>query len=497
MYFLGFDLGSSFIKAALVDAETQKTIGLATVPDHEMGMKALHPGWAEQDPNQWWSNIKLLTQKIISKSGIDGKEIKAIGISYQMHGLVLVDKDGTVLRPSIIWCDSRAVSIGDKAFETLGHDYCIDHLLNSPGNFTASKLRWVIENEPAITEKIQSFMLPGDFINFRLTGEINTSISSLSEGMFWDFKANAISQKLLDHYKISAAWTPQILPTFSRQGELKSDIAKELGLKAGTPVCYRAGDQPNNAFSLNVNKPGEIATTAGTSGVVYGIQDNLSTDIHSRVNAFAHVNHSHRLPHIGTLLCVNGTGIANSWIKKFASIAGEASYEQMNALAYNVNSSEGLKFLPFGNGTERMLGNKLVQSHLSELDFNRHNAGHLIRAVQEGIVFALNYGTEIMKANGLKPNTIKAGKANMFLSPLFRQMFSSLLNVPLEFYDTDGATGAARGAGIGSGHYSFENAFTHLHKIEEIIPDQKEHQILAEKYQEWNTYLDFILSSIK
>ena len=257
MYFLGFDLGSSFIKAALVDAETQKTIGLATVPDHEMGMKALHPGWAEQDPDQWWADIKLLTQKLISKTGIDGHEISAIGISYQMHGLVLVDKAGKVLRPSIIWCDSRAVSIGDKAFDTLGHDYCINHLLNSPGNFTASKLRWVIENEPDITEKIQSFMLPGDFINFRLTGEINTSITSLSEGMFWDFKADTVSQKLLDFYKISAAWTPQILPTFSIQGELKSDIAKELVLKAGTPVCYRAGDQPNNAFSLNVNKPGE------------------------------------------------------------------------------------------------------------------------------------------------------------------------------------------------------------------------------------------------
>lgn len=497
MYFLGFDLGSSFIKASLVDAETQKSIGLASVPDQEMGMTAIHPGWAEQDPNLWWSLIKLLTKKILYKTGIPGHEIKSIGISYQMHGLVIVDKTGTVLRPSIIWCDSRSVSIGEQAFNALGHDYCIRHLLNSPGNFTASKLRWVIENEPEIAEKIHAFMLPGDFINYKLTGEINTSVSSLSEGMFWDFKTNTCSHKLLDYYTISSDWTPKIVPTFSIQGELKQDIALELGLKTGTPVCYRAGDQPNNAFSLNVNKPGEIATTAGTSGVVYGVQDNLTTDPHSRVNAFAHVNHSSDHPHIGTLLCVNGTGIANSWVKKYASLGGEASYEKLNALASEVNSSEGLLFLPFGNGAERMLGNKLIQSHMAGLDFNRHHPGHFIRAVQEGIVFALHYGTEIMKSNGLNPKTIKAGRANMFLSPLFRQMFSSLLNIPLEFYDTDGATGAARGAGIGSGHYTMENAFTFLQKIEEISPDKQEHNKLTEKYHNWKAYLDFILSSIK
>ncbi|MBK6814146.1 MAG: carbohydrate kinase [Saprospiraceae bacterium] len=491
MYFLGIDLGSSFIKASLIEADTQKRVGSASVPDQEMGMIARHSGWAEQEPTQWWLEIKTLIKKLIHQTGIDGSSIAAIGISYQMHGLVLLDKAGQTLRPSIIWCDSRAVSIGDKAFESIGSTFCLSHLLNSPGNFTASKLRWVIENEPDIAARIHAFMLPGDFINFKLTGEINTTISSLSEGMFWDFKNESLSKELFDLYHIPLSWTPTIRPTFSVQGTVMTEVAKELGLKPGTPVTYRAGDQPNNAFSLNVMKPGEIATTAGTSGVVYGIQEHLSTDPASRVNAFAHVNHSSEQPSIGVLLCVNGTGIANSWIKKLLNHNGDMSYEKLNDLASMAPmGSAGLTMFPFGNGAERMLKNKMVGAQLLNLDFNRHSLSHVSRAVQEGIVFALHYGTDILKENGLQPKTIKAGKANMFLSPVFRQMFSDLINVPLEFYDTDGATGAARGAGIGSGYYTVDNAFSSLQKIEEILPDPINHIQLKELYEPWKQKLN-------
>lgn len=497
MYFLGLDLGSSFIKASLLDSETQMCVAQASVPDHEMGMMAIKPGWAEQNPDQWWEYIKILIRQVILKSNIDGQDIAAIGISYQMHGLVLIDHAGNVLRPSIIWCDSRAVSIGDQAFQTLGKAYCLTHLLNSPGNFTASKLRWVIEHEPEIASQIHAFMLPGDFVNYKLTGEINTTVSSLSEGMFWDFHEHALASKLFDYYQIQQAWAPKILPTFSLQGGVTKAIAQELGLKTGIPVSYRAGDQPNNAFSLNVNQPGEMATTAGTSGVVYAVQDSLQTDPLSRVNAFAHVNHQPQSIRIGTLLCINGTGIANSWFKKLLSQSGITTYEQMNKLASSVPlGADGLQFIPFGNGAERMLGNRSVESHFSGLNFNMHQSGHMVRAVQEGIVYAFKYGADILRENGFKANTIKAGKANMFLSPVFRQLFSSLIDVPLEFFDTDGATGAARGAGIGFGHYSLENAFNSLKKLDVIYPDHAIQSSLIDNYTTWKLRLENIIQQI-
>lgn len=489
MYILGIDLGSSFIKASLIELSSQRHVATASVPDQEMPMRSLEPGWAEQEPDTWWEHIKTLIRKILVQTGIAGRDISAIGLSYQMHGLVLIDKNGRVLRPSIIWCDSRAVPIGDAAFRELGPAYCLSHLLNSPGNFTASKLRWVIENEPRIAEQVHAFLLPGDFLNFRFTGEINTTVPALSEGMFWDYTENNLARPLFGHYRIPEDWCPPIVETFAVQGRLSRIAASETGLHPGTPVCYRAGDQPNNAFSLNVLRPGEIAATAGTSGVVYGVQQRLATDEQSRINAFAHVNHKASDPRLGILLCVNGTGIANAWLKKI--LGRTLSYEELNQQADLVPAgSEQLLFYPFGNGAERMLGNRLVQSHLMNLDFNRHGLGHLARAIQEGIVFAFRYGVDIMTANGMNPKTIKAGKANLFLSPVFRKMFSSLLEVPLEFYDTDGATGAARGAGIGLGTYTPATAFETLQKIEELKPDPVLGSGLNDIYHTWKNQLE-------
>lgn len=493
MYLLGIDLGSSFIKVAVIDAQSQQQLTTVSVPDQEMGMEALQIGWAEQDPDLWWTYVKQAIKQAIQAAEIDGRDIKAIGISYQMHGLILTDRNSKTLRPAIIWCDSRAVEIGEEAFHQLGEEYCLRHLLNSPGNFTASKLSWVIRQEPTIADNIEHFLLPGDFINFKLTGAINTTVPALSEGMFWDFTKNSLALPVLDHYKIRPTWCPKIVETFTIQGEVNADIAKELGLSPGVPVCYRAGDQPNNALSLNVMRPGEIATTAGTSGVVYGIQDKLHTDSQSRINAFAHVNHTYQDPRIGILLCINGTGISNSWLKK--TWGNNLSYSRINELAGSVPlDADPLMFFPFGNGTERMLGNQLVHSHFMNINFNKHQLPQLARAVQQGIVFAFQYGMEIMVRNGMDPAKIKAGKANLFLSPLFRQLFSTALNVPLELYDTDGATGAARGAGIGLGLYTPENAFDKLKKIEEINPDKQIETNLNDNYQKWKTQLELILA---
>ncbi len=411
-----------------------------------------------------------------------------------MHGLVLVDKSGKVLRPSIIWCDSRAVKIGELANQELGSAYCLSHLLNSPGNFTASKLKWVESNEKDIYRQVYRAMLPGDYFAYRLTGEMKTTRSGLSEGIMWDFKENRIAQKLLDFYGIDASVLPEIVDTFSVQGTVNAEAAKAFGLSEGIPVAYRAGDQPNNAFSLNVLNPGEIAATAGTSGVVYGVSDQVKFDPKSRVNTFLHVNDAVGQQRLGVLLCLNSTGILNSWLRKNVMGPGD-SYEQMNKLAQRIPvGSDGLMFFPFGNGAERVLENRDLGARLEGLNFNIHSKAHVLRAAQEGIVFSLVYGMEIMEETGIEPRVIKAAKANMFLSPLFRDTLAGTTGATIEMYETDGSLGAARGAGVGAGFYaSFSEAFKHLKKLEEIKIAETEQQQYKTAYQAWKKRLNELL----
>jgi xylulokinase len=486
MYLIGYDIGSSSVKASIIEASTGKCLGSAFHPKQEMTIKALKPGWAEQEPEDWWKNLKLATADALKESGIDKSRIACIGISYQMHGLVLIDKDRKVLRPSIIWCDSRAVPYGEKAFDAIGHERCLAGLLNSPGNFTASKLKWVKENEAELYSKIWKIMLPGDFIAMKLTGEVNTTLSGLSEGILWDFQKNSVSSTLMEHYGFDAGLIPEIVPTFSRQGAVKPDVAAELGLPEGIPVSYRAGDQPNNAFSLNVLNPGEIAATAGTSGVVYGISGEVKYDPKSRVNTFAHVNHTRDKNRLGVLLCINGTGILYSWIKNRLTAPG-IDYAELNRMAAGVPvGSDGLSILPFGNGAERMLGNRETGARFNNIQFNIHTHAHLVRAAQEGIVFSLYYGMEIMKTTGINPSVIRAGNANMFLSEIFRNTLSGISGASIELYDTDGAQGAAKGAGIGAGVYSGpEEAFKNLKLISRINPDNTHKEQYQTAYNEW------------
>jgi xylulokinase len=488
MYLLGYDIGSSSVKASLVDAQSGRCVASAFYPKSEAAIIAKKPGWAEQEPSSWWENLKLATADVLAASAADPKDIKAIGISYQMHGLVCVDKDLNVLRPSIIWCDSRAVPYGQKAFDEIGHEACLSHLLNSPGNFTASKLAWVKENEPELYSKIYKIMLPGDYIAMKLTGEVCTTISGLSEGMMWDFSENAPAQILLDYYGIDRSLIADIRPTFSEQGRVTAAAAAELGLAEGTPVTYRAGDQPNNALSLNVFNPGEIASTAGTSGVVYGVLGEVNYDPKSRVNTFAHVNHTEDQTRLGVLLCINGTGILNSWMKRNAAPEG-ISYAQMNDLAATAPiGSAGVSILPFGNGAERMLENREVGSSIHGVNFNIHSQAHLLRAAQEGIVFSFKYGIEVMEQMGMNVNKIHAGHANMFLSPIFRNTLAGVTGAVIELYDTDGSVGAAKGAGIGAGIYKDNTeAFSTLEKLAVIEPSDT--QEYKDAYEVWKSRL--------
>lgn len=494
MYLLGIDIGSSSVKASILNGETGEIVGSSFYPKSEMTIVATRSGWAEQHPDLWWDNLKLAIREALSLSNISGNELLAIGISYQMHGLVIVDKAQQVLRPSIIWCDSRATEIGNKAFQTIGNEPCLSALLNSPGNFTASKLRWVKENEPALYAKIDKIMLPGDYIAMRLTGEVRTTASGLSEGIFWDFRKNGVSDLILDYYGFSKDLIPELVDTFGIQGHVSAAVAAELGLKAGTPIAYRAGDQPNNALSLNVLNPGEIAATAGTSGVVYGVSGEVKYDPQSRVNTFAHVNHAAGADRLGVLLCINGTGILNSWMNK--NLGNKSyTYEQMNDLAQSVPAgSDGVSILPFGNGAERVLGNRNIGAQICGVDFNRHTQNHLFRAAQEGIVFSFKYGMDILKEIGIEAKVIRAGKANMFLSPVFRQTLANIAGVTIELYNTDGAAGAARGAGVGSGYYpSFTDAFSGLKKLEIVEPDPNAAPAIGQAYNIWEKNLNRFL----
>jgi len=492
-YLLGYDIGSSSVKAALLEAATGKPVGSVFSPASEMQIASPQTGFAEQEPELWWTELINATKKLKQQYSFKPDEIIAIGIAYQMHGLVCIDKQQRPLRPSIIWCDSRAVDIGNKAFKDLGEAFCLQHLLNSPGNFTASKLKWVKENEPGLYVQIDKVMLPGDYIALKLTGEATTTVSGLSEGIFWDFSNGRVSKELLRYFSIDEKILPPLVPTFGEQGRLHKEAAGQLGLSAGIPVSYRAGDQPNNAFSLNVLEPGEIAATAGTSGVIYGISDQTAYDELSRVNTFAHVNHTDADPRHGILLCVNGTGILNSWLRK--NFFAAKSYEAINMGAANAAiGAGGLQFYPFGNGAERILQNKNIGAHLQGLDLNRHQWEDVARAAQEGIVFALQYGAEIMQQMGLHLTTIRAGYANMFLSDVFAATFANISNCSVELYNTDGAMGAARGAGVGAGYYDdFASCFTGMQVIRCIEPQQQAQQQVAAAYQNWKTGLSHLI----
>ncbi len=489
-YLLGFDVGSSSVKASLVNADSGKCVASAFFPEKEAPIKAVKAGWAEQEPDSWWQYGKQALQKIMAEGQVKGDEIVAIGISYQMHGLVCVDKDLKPLRPAIIWCDSRAVPYGERAFNELGADQCLSHLLNSPGNFTAAKLAWVKENEPELYNKIYKVMLPGDYIAMRLSGVANTTVSGLSEGMFWDFKENRVAQFLLDYYGIPTEFIPDIVPTFSEQSVVCEQAAQELGLKAGTPITYRGGDQPNNALSLNVFEPGEIAATAGTSGVVYGVLGDVNYDPKSRVNTFAHVNHQADKTRLGVLLCINGTGILNAWMHR--NVTFDMGYAEMNDLAAQAPiGSDGVCIMPFGNGAERVLQNKELGCSIHGLNFNKHARQHLVRAAQEGIVFSFCYGMEIMQQMGMDIKKIHAGRANMFLSPLFRNTLAGVSGATIELYETDGSVGAAKGAGIGAGIYADHNeAFATLEKLQVIEPDLAAREQYAEAYAHWKAVLE-------
>ncbi len=494
MYFLGIDLGSSSIKLSVFDAEKGITAASVTVPEFEMEMVAPQMGWAEQDPEKWWDYVKDGLQQLEKKHRIPLKKIAGIGIAYQMHGLVLTDENLKPVRPSIIWCDSRAAKTGETAFNKIGPENSRNQILGSPGNFTASKLKWVKDHQPEVFKQAKWMMLPGDFIAAKFSGIPQISTSGLSEAALWSFKEGRLATEILEAMELPESMIPEVVPSFGKQVKVNPEIASELGLDSETQITYRAGDQPNNALSLNTLQPGEIATTAGTSAVIYAVTENNVSDEQNRVNTFLHVNNSEEAKRNGVLLCINGSGILYQWLRKIMSLGnsnGLISYDQLNQEAARAEvGSKDLRFYPFGNGVERIFNNKEANSGIQNLNFNIHQSSHLIRSACEGIVFAMNYGFDIMKDLGASGKTVRAGKANLFLSPVFREIFTATTETTLELYNTSGAEGAARGAAYGQGFFnSLEEAFSNLERLELIEPKPELVSQYKEFYQNWKENL--------
>ena len=493
MYCLGLDIGSSSVKAALVEVKSGKSILSVHEPKNEMNIISLNNDWAEQDPNMWWKYTCDAIKRVCKESHIDSKKISSIGISYQMHGLVVINKDGEILRNSIIWCDSRAVSIGMKAFSEIGEEKCMSRLLNSPGNFTASKLKWVKDNEPEVYDKIYKYMLPGDYIAYKLTGEINTTRNGLSEGIIWDYKENKAANWLLEYYGIDTNLTPDIIDNFSVQGKTNSISSKETGLAIDVPITYRAGDQPNNALSLNVFNPGEAAASGGTSGVIYSITDNLNSKEPSRINHFAHVNYTDDLKCIGKLLCINGAGIQYRWLRNHSI---DASYEKMNEMASKISvGSDGISVIPFGNGAERMLNNKNIGTQICNINLNKHSHGHLYRSSLEGIAFSFMYGIEILKNDNSPISVLRAGNDNLFRSKIFANTVATLIGHEIEIYNTTGAFGAARASAILNGDIkTFRNAITKNDHVMTFLPLKNKSEY-EDAYLRWKKDLERIVNN--
>lgn len=482
-YFLGLDLGSSSIKCAIVD-EHGNTVGNGKFPANEMAIASPYAGWAEQHPDDWWTNIlEAIQLALVDAPAVKASDIKSIGISYQMHGLVIVDKDGNPLRPSIIWCDSRAVGIGNDAFESIGPSFCLDHCLNSPANFTASKLKWVKENEPETYSKIYKAMLPGDYIAYKMSGKFTTSISGLSEGIFWDFKNEKVATELMEGMGLDTNLLPEVFGSFEPSCITDDTFETTTGIKAGTPISYRAGDQPNNALALAVLEDGEAAGTGGTSGVVYAVSKSVDPDKQSRVNCFAHVNHSAQDPHIGTLLCINGTGILYNWLR--TNFYMDKTYPELEQLASAiVPGADGVRVYSFGNGAERMLGNSNPGAKISGVDFNRHHRQHILRAGLEGIAFAFAYGLEVMKEMGIEVKKMKVGDDNLFQSAVFGQTLADVAGVAIEVYHTNGAAGAAKGSAFGAGYFdNLKEAVSNIHKVNEYVPG--DNQAILSVFEDW------------
>ena len=480
-YLLGFDVGSSSVKASLVNADSGKCVATAFFPEKEAPIMAVKAGWAEQDPQMWWDNAKLSLKKIMVEAGATAEEIKAIGISYQMHGLVCVDKNLKALRPSIIWCDSRAVPYGEKAFKDLGADQCLSHLLNSPGNFTAAKLAWVKENEPENFKKIKKIMLPKDYLAYKLSGTFCTDYSDASGMLLLDVKNRKWSKEMCDICGITEDMLPKLFDSFEKVGELKHDLAAELGLRDGVVIAAGAGDNAAAAVGTGTVGNNKCNISLGTSGTIFMSSDSFAVDSNNALHSFDHAD-----GHFHLMGCMLSAASCNKWWMDEILKTKDYADEQKGIDKLGENH---VFFLPYLMGERSPWNNPNARATFTgiTMDTTRED---MTQAVLEGVAFATRDMYEVAKSIGVAPKRtmICGGGAK---SPLWRRMIANILNVEVDVPSCEEGPGmgGAMLAMVACGAYkSVEEAAAAIVKVDKTEkPDPELVAKYEARYQQFKT----------
>ncbi len=446
-YFLGIDTSTTSSKALLMN-ERGEVIAVASSPHT---LQTPKPLWSEQSPLEWWEAVSASIKSVLEKAGFGGERIGAIGLTGQMHGLVLLDEAGNVLRPAILWNDQRTQSQCDEIHQIIGRKKFIQITGNiALTGFTAPKILWVKENEPDVYAKAKHVLLPKDYIRSKLTGEYAMDKADGAGTVLFDLKARDWSDEVLSALDIPRAWMPKTFEGTEFTGYVTNEAASLTGLKVGTPVAAGGGDQAAGAVGMGAVEPGVVALTVGTSGVVFATTPSALIEPQGKLHAFCHA--APGMWHfMGVMLSAAGS---LQWYRD--TLAPKMSFDDLLKEAESVSAgSEGLQFLPYLSGERTPHPDPLARGAFIGLTL-RHSRAHMTRAVLEGVSFGLKDSFTLIKNAGLGAITQVRASGGGTKGALWRQILASVLDAELVTVNTtEGAAyGSALLAGVGAGAWS-------------------------------------------
>jgi xylulokinase len=476
-YLLGIDISTTGAKALLVDEQGQVRASATTA----LSLSTPRPLWSEQDPAEWWAGAVHSIRKVLGENGVSGEQVRAVGLTGQMHGLVLLDAQDRILRPAILWNDQRT---GEEC-EEITHKVGFERLLRITGNkaltgFTAPKILWVRKHEPHIYAQVARILLPKDYVRFRLTGEYAVDKADGAGMLLFDLQKRDFSDELLAILDIPRSWMPRAYEGPEVTGEVSLSAAEETGLLLGTPVMGGGGDQAAGAVGVGAVTPGIVSLALGTSGVVFATTPGPYIEAQGRLHAFCH-----SVPgawhFMGVMLSAAGS---LQWYRD--ALAKNQPYDDLLAPAGGISPGcEGLFFLPYLTGERTPYPDPLARGAFVGLTV-RHSQAHLTRAVLEGVAYGLRDSMELIKNAGLseiQQVRVSGGGAR---SALWRQILSDVMNIELVTVNTtEGAAfGAALLAGVGAGIWGSvaEACEAVIHIEQHTQPDPSRTKFYAQSY---------------
>lgn len=496
-YLIGIDLGTSGVKTVLFD-ESGKPVASSTV---EYPLYQPNLGWAEQDPEDWWKGTCESINNVMLKSGVNKQDVKGVGLSGQMHGAVLLDKNDKVLRKAIIWCDQRSAAECDQITQLVGKERLIEITANPAlTGFTASKVMWVKNNEPQIFEKIAKILLPKDYIRLRLTGEYATEVSDASGMQFMNIAQRKWSSEVLGKLEISESMLGKMYESQEVTGKVTASAAAITGLNEGTIVVGGAGDQAAGAVGNGIVKPGVVSSTIGTSGVVFAYTDKLTIDPLGRVHTFCHA-----VPNTYHIMGVTqGAGLSLKWFRDnfcmeelmTAELSNIDVYKLLDAEAENITPcSDGLVYLPYLMGERTPHLDPDARGVFFGLTA-KHTKPHFVRSIMEGVTYSLRDCLEIIRGMGVEVSEVRASGGGG-KSKIWRQMQADVFgtNINRIFSDEGPALGVAILAGVGAGIYdSVPQACSNVIKVKDSLPPISEN---IKKYDDFYKLYVQLYKSLK